>query len=131
MNIRNALSEGHSKEIRDQIVFYVGHDPQRMKELMDCFFDKNIQLNQRSSWPLGIIGRRKPQLLEPYHQQLMDNLDQPLHDAVIRNTVRIYEDIFIPESIEGELCSKSQNGHCNTFFFFKNSREIGRKISRT
>ena len=106
MNIREVLSQGHSKELRDAIIAYVGNNPDRMAELMDCFFDKNLQINQRSSWPLNFIARKSPQLMEPYHQLMMDNLEDPLHDAVIRNTVRIYEDILIPESIEGQLFEK-------------------------
>lgn len=106
MDIREALSQGHNTELRDAIVHYVGYNPDRMAELMDCFFDKNLQLNQRSSWPLNFIARKRPELMEPYHQQMIDNLDTPKHDAVIRNTVRIYEDILIPESIEGQLFEK-------------------------
>lgn len=106
MDIRATLSNGHSKEMRDAIIAYVDKDPQRMASLMDCFFDDNIQINQRSSWPLSFIARKHPQLMQPYHQQMVDNLNNPKHNAVVRNTVRIYEDIEIPESIEGQLFEK-------------------------
>jgi len=106
MDIRATLTRGHTKEIRDQIIRYVGFDSHRMAELMDCFFDKDLRLNQRASWPVGIIGRKYPKLMKPYHRKLMKYLDRPHHDAIIRNTVRIYEDILIPEDIEGELFEK-------------------------
>lgn len=109
MDIREALSRGHDREMRDKIIAYVGKDPKRMKVLMNCFFDKNLRINQRSAWPLGFIARKQPQLMKPYHQKMMSNLDNPHHDAVIRNTVRIYEDIDIPESIEGELFERCYN----------------------
>jgi hypothetical protein len=106
MDIQEALTQGHSTEIRNEIIAYVGSNPTRMKELMDCYFSDNLRLNQRASWPLNFIARKYPEQMEPYHEQMMDAMENPLHNAVLRNTVRIYEDIDIPESIEGRLFEK-------------------------
>ncbi len=104
MNIREALISEHSTIMRDQIVRYVGSNEDRMSQLMDCFFDKSMRINQRAAWPLSIIARKYPMLLHPYHEQIIAYLANPHHDAIIRNTVRIYADIDIPEAIEGQLC---------------------------
>jgi len=105
MNIREELEREHSTASRNRIIDYVD-DENKMKELMDCFFSDDLRICQRASWPLTFIARKSPWLFNPYHERLVANLDKPHHDAVIRNTVRIYEDIAIPESIEGLLFEK-------------------------
>lgn len=106
MDIREVLTAAHSKEIRDAIIHYVGSNPKRMQELMDCYFSDDLRLNQRSSWPVSYIAHKSPELMDPYHQQMMDDLENPKHNAMVRNTVRIYQEITIPESIEGQLFEK-------------------------
>jgi len=105
MNIREELEREHSTASRNRIINYVD-DKKKMKELMDCFFSTDLRICQRASWPITFIARKRPELIQPYHEKLVANLEQPHHDAVIRNTVRIYEDVDIPESIEGPLFEK-------------------------
>ncbi len=106
MNIRAELEREHSTASRNRIIDYVDN-PKKMKALMDCFFCDDLRICQRASWPITFIARKKPTLLDPYHERLIDNLNKPHHDAVIRNTLRIYEDLDIPESIEGPLFEKA------------------------
>ncbi len=74
-----------------------------MQELMDCFFSDDWVLCQKSSWPVTMVADRAPQLLEPYLSQMIDNLDKPQHDAVIRNTVRAWQLMDLPEEYEGKI----------------------------
>ncbi len=74
-----------------------------MQELMDCFFSDDWVLCQKSSWPVTMVADRAPRLLEPYLSQMIDNLDKPQHDAVIRNTVRAWQLMDLPEEYEGKI----------------------------
>ena len=74
-----------------------------MQELMACFFSDDWVLCQKASWPVTMVADRAPELLEPYLSQMIKNLDRPLHDAVIRNTIRAWQIMDIPEEHEGEI----------------------------
>lgn len=106
MELLKILQEKQCADNRNRIVDYVSDNPKHMRELMTYFFDPNLRINQRAAWPLNFIARKHPKLIAPYHKRLIENLDKPHHDAVVRNTLRIYEDLDIPESIEGRLCEK-------------------------
>lgn len=104
--IQDLLDAGHSKELRDEMVDYVGNSATRMKALMHFFFHDEWRYNQRASWAVMHVTIKQPQLAEPYYKRLAENLNEPKHDAVVRNTLRIFQDNDIPESIEGELMDK-------------------------
>lgn len=103
MNIEDALSREHSKKISLEIVNYIMIHPDATDQLMKCFFEKNLRICQRAAWPLGILGQQSPDLLLPYLDQMIKNLNDPPHDAVIRNTVRTWQYMDIPEAYQGEI----------------------------
>ncbi len=105
-DIQDYLDAGHSRVIRDEIINYVGKSAAKMKTLMSFFFHDEWRYNQRAAWPVLHISLKEPQLIKPYLAKLVSNLDKPKHDAVVRNTIRIFEDIHIPESVEGPLMDK-------------------------
>ncbi len=105
-DIKAYLDAGHSKELRNQIVSYVGKSKSKMKQLMHFFFHDEWRYNQRASWAVSHIALRHPSLLDPYLSQMVKDLDTPKHDAVKRNTLRIFEDVDIPENLSGELLDK-------------------------
>lgn len=90
----------------DKFTDYVGNDKKKMKELMTCFFSKDWVLCQKAAWPMLHIALKNEKLIRPYYKKLVANLDTPHHDAVIRNTVRLFQDVDIPEDLEGELYDK-------------------------
>lgn len=105
-HIQALLDKGHSKELRNEIVEYVGNSKRRMKALMFFFFHESIQYNQRSSWSVGMIGVSNYKMVEPHLEDMVKVLDKPKHDAVVRNVLRIFDDMPIPENLEGILCDK-------------------------
>ena len=105
-HIQALLDQGHSKELRNEIVEYVSNSKKRMNALMFFFFHDNLQYNQRSSWSVGKIGIDNHKLVEPHLDDMVKVLDNPKHDAVVRNVLRIFEDLPIPEQLEGYLCDK-------------------------
>ena len=51
--------------------------------------------------------RNHPELIKPYFKQLLDNLDRKdLHVAVIRNTVRLLQDVTIPAKFQGRVMTR-------------------------
>lgn len=103
MYIKEIINSGHSKSIAQSIANYVVLHPDAISELMECFFSDNYRTCQRAAWPVGIIGKTHPEILAPFFGQMIRALDNPRHDAVIRNTVRTFQDIELPEELSGEL----------------------------
>lgn len=99
------LSRDQSKEMRDEIISYVSEDPQRIDDLVEIFLDRNLhwRFNQKAAWPLGILGRKYFHHIEKHAARFIEAMDNPVHIAVLRNIIRIFEDVEIPESIEGQL----------------------------
>ena len=101
--IQKLLDEGHTKTLRDEIIMYVGQSPKRMKELMSFFFHEKWRYNQRSAWAVGEIGVFSPDMIQPYLAKMLEGLDNAKHIAIVRNTIKVYSEIAIPEDLEGEL----------------------------
>ena len=113
MDIRKQLLQAHSKENKDRIVAYIGGNNERFSELMHLFFNGEYRLAQRAAWPMSDVAKKRPELISPYLEQLIDNLESPdLSMAVKRNTVRILQGIEIPEPLWGktlDICFKLLN----------------------
>ena len=107
MDLEKLLAEEHSKRQCDRIVKYIGKDKDRFAVLMRLFFKGEYRITQRASWPLSEIVQLHPGLITPYFRPLLDNLDKKnLHAAVIRNTVRLLQDIGIPEKYHGRVMNR-------------------------
>ena len=106
--IKSMLEEERNKAQRDKIIDYVGNDEDRFHALFEIFSDKTLhwRFNQWAAWPMGYIGRKHPELIIPYVEEMVEMLENPVHDAVPRNILRILEDIDIPEVAEGPLFDK-------------------------
>lgn len=116
MDLHQLLKDEHSKKQTDRIVKYVGQDKERFAQLIKLFFRGEYRITQRAAWPLSYCVRNHPELINPYFKQLLDNLDrQDIHVAVIRNTVRLLQDVTIPKKYQGRVM--------NTCFDFIQSPE--------
>jgi hypothetical protein len=103
MNIEELLIEEHSKAQAIKIAQFVGNDRERFDELMKLFLDGRIRIHQRASMPLCICADKHPHLIIPYLQTMLSNLKNPVHDAVVRNTIRLFQNIELPEDMWGEV----------------------------
>ncbi|MDO9000228.1 MAG: hypothetical protein Q7W45_10720 [Bacteroidota bacterium] len=110
MDIKERLTEEHSRALTIAIVNYIGDDNRKFKILIDIFFNGETRLIQRSAWPLSIIAIEHPKLIAPYLSKLIKILQQPNnHPAVPRNILRIFQEIGIPKKHEGilvDICFK-------------------------
>ncbi|MEE9438044.1 MAG: hypothetical protein V3V14_03520 [Saprospiraceae bacterium] len=78
-------------------------NPDKVKELMACFFSKEIRICQRASWVVSKVVDTSPLIIYPYLEKMVANLSNPMHDAVVRNTFRVLQYIDIPEEFEGRV----------------------------
>ena len=98
MDIKQKLIDEHSKKQTNAIIKYVGSDKKRFKILLDLFLGNDSLVSQRAGWPLSYICIENPNLIKPHLSKLVKNLlRKKLHDAVIRNTLRLLKDIEIPK----------------------------------
>ncbi|HVU96324.1 MAG TPA: hypothetical protein VHE34_13935 [Puia sp.] len=106
MDILESLKQEHSKKQTDRIVAFVGADKKRFARLIELFFKGEYRVTQRAAWPLSYCVRAHPELIEPYFKPLLDNLARKdIHVAVIRNTVRLLQDVAIPKKHQGRVMS--------------------------
>lgn len=101
MNLREELLREHSKKQTMRIVEYIGDDKERFAELINLFLTDVYRVGQRAAWPVSYCGRAYPELITPYIKKMLKNLDNPLHDSVKRNTVRVLQNFHIPKSLQG------------------------------
>jgi hypothetical protein len=106
MDLKKTILAEHSKIQTEKIVRYVGDDPKRFAELITLFFEGEYRITQRAAWPMSYCVIANPELIRPYFKTLILNLEKKgLHDAVIRNTLRLLQDIDIPKAYHGRLMS--------------------------
>ena len=106
MNIREELlkEKNYSKTQALKISAYACSSPKHFDELMGCFLSNEYRLAQRAAWSVSWATQKDPRLIIPYIKDLVDQLPRKeVHNAVIRNSVRVLQQIEIPESLHGEL----------------------------
>jgi len=104
MIIRDEILREHSCENALKIATWACSSKKNFKELMKCYLDKEYRLSQRAAWSVSWAARKKPEMIQPYIKELVAQLQRKdVHNAVIRNSVRILEDLEIPEEFHGEV----------------------------
>jgi hypothetical protein len=88
------------------IVDYIGEDPNLFNELITVFSKGDVRLTQRASWPLTLIAEAHPKLAKKHASFLIQLLDKPLHVAVKRNVLRLFQTVDIPQKELGPLADK-------------------------
>lgn len=110
MNIRDALLEVHSKEQATKISDYVGNDPVRFAELMKYLLGPVYRLSQRAAWPVSYCIERHPELVKPYFNVLIKQLERDdAHVAVKRNVARLFQFVNIPKRYQGRVFDACYN----------------------
>ncbi|MCE7044177.1 hypothetical protein [Dyadobacter sp. CY312] len=98
------------------IAEYASSSDERFRELINCFLSDNGRLAQRAAWSVSWAARKKPDMVQPYIGSLVNQLGRSdVHNAIVRNSLRVLEDIEIPEIYHAQLL--------NTCFDFIQKRE--------
>lgn len=101
--IESILAAGQSRKMANIVIDIILQDESRIDELMHCFFSDHLRTCQHAAWPVGILAEKHPTILLPYLPRMVSNLDNPKHDAVVRNTLRTFQFIEIPEELQSEV----------------------------
>lgn len=107
MNLREALLEEHSKKQTLKIAAYIGASKKRFGELISLLFSDEKVVTPRAAWAVWHSARIRPKLVLPYLTQMLKNLRNPVHDAVMRNTLGLVQDAEWTEEQMGlaaDLC---------------------------
>ena len=101
--LRDEILKEHSKAQTLKIIDFIGTDKQKFDALMQLFLYDEYRVSQRAAWPVSLIIEKHPELAKKYLPKMLDNLKNPVHDAVRRNTVRILYHIDIPEKLHAQV----------------------------
>ncbi len=104
MNIKEEILKEHSKPHALKIAHYACASKKNFKELMKCFMSDEYRLAQRAAWSVSWAAKQDPAMIAPYIGDLVAQLqNKKAHGAVVRNSVRILEQIQIPEKFHGDV----------------------------
>ena len=110
MNIREKLLKEHSKENALRIAAFASSSAYNFNELMTCFLANEYRVAQRAAWSVSLVARTNPALILPHLKVLVNVLSSTnVHDAVIRNSIRILEDMDVPKEFHGEVMNACFN----------------------
>lgn len=113
----------HSKAQTMRLVKWVGHDAERLEILMEIFLNNppsaplpegrgyQYIFTQRSAWAVRYIGEKAPEIMATWLDRLIENLHKkPLHDAIIRNTLNVFEHLDFQDKYDealADICFQS------------------------
>ena len=106
--LEEMLLAEHSKLQTMRIVHWVGADADRLALLFEVFLGDVYRLTQRSAWAVRYVAEKHPELMAPYYPVLLEALRrEPLHDAVKRNVLNVFEALEITPECYDDLAD-----HC-------------------
>ncbi|MEO6542059.1 MAG: hypothetical protein ABIN74_13735 [Ferruginibacter sp.] len=104
MKLKEEILKEHSKAQCTKIVNWIGSDQKRFDALFYLFLNDEYRVVQRAAWPVSNCVMAHPEFIYKHWSKLITNLKKPgLHNAVKRNSIRLMQDIEIPEKYHGEV----------------------------
>lgn len=104
MNLRETILAEHSKVNTQQIVQWVGNDPEKIQKLIDILHTDEYQVVQRAAWVMSDVAEVQPGLMQKYVPELVEKLkDTRVHIAVKRHIYRMLQYLELPEATHGDL----------------------------
>lgn len=91
----------------DNIASNAIKDKKLLKQLIHFFVnneDIKDKIPQRAAWVIGHVAEQNIEILTPYTSIIVAQLNkEKVHNSITRNTVRILQDITIPEELHGDV----------------------------
>ena len=107
MNLEAEILKEHSKRQTIKIGKWIGSDPKRFKQLMALFLRGDYCVSQRSAWVVSYCADHHPALIKTWLPKMVKKMQEPgVHDAVLRNVVRILQYVDIPRPILGRVMAQ-------------------------
>jgi hypothetical protein len=107
MNIEEHLRGNFDKKSNEALDNWIGNSQVRFDAFMPFFLHEESRICQRAAWTFGKVCAERPQLMMKWMPDILEALDQPIHDAIIRNIVRAFQEMDeFPENYEGMVFEK-------------------------
>lgn len=104
MNLRDRILSLHSKTGCQHVVDWIGDSPARFRQMLRFMTGPDALLAQRASWPLSWATLSHPGLARPHIGTFLQLLQRPgLHNALWRNSLRIFQQTEIPPRWQGQV----------------------------
>lgn len=100
MTIEDQLRNYYSKGTCMEVAARASSDKVEMLELINLLAKGEAGVCERAAWALSFIPVKK---LQPHSVFLVSLLDKPLHVAVRRNILRVFQESQLPEELQGAL----------------------------
>lgn len=102
MQMLKLVMSDYSKSHMLHVAEVACSSPAMFKQLVKCFVSTDMELSKRAAWSLGWAAKQCPALVYPHLKDIIAMLDAPgRHPAILRNAVRVLEELEIPEDYEG------------------------------
>ena len=108
MNIRTQLLAAHSRANADVVQRHVEEHPESLPELIACLGSDEVKVAQRASMVVGNFGRSNPDALQPWWEDLVQAVDNPIHNAITRAVIRYFSELEmeLPKKLESRLIDR-------------------------
>lgn len=104
MIIKEELLKEHSLQNTVKIVDFACKSAENFSLLMQCFLCNEYRVAQRAAWAVSMVAFKRPSFIQVYIKDLVAQLSRKdVHNAVIRNSIRILQQIDIPEAHHAEV----------------------------
>jgi hypothetical protein len=103
MDLHAHLLQENSRKNWDQTVAYVLSHPDKFDELVQLTHSSDQRIIMRASQCVGMIVDKEPDWILPYLHELVNLLDTIKVDSFKRNVMRLFQNVPIPEELEGRL----------------------------
>jgi hypothetical protein len=107
MGLKELILQKHSQELTSTVVALIGNNKKRMAELMSLLIANEPEVSRRAAWLASEVAIINPGLVLPYANLISLKLDTQFTDpAIIRNVLRLLQNIRVPRSAHGGLMNK-------------------------
>lgn len=107
MNLREVILKEHSKANTLGITQWIGNKQDRFDQLMELFLEDEYRVVQRAAWVVSQCALRYPSFILPHLDAVLSAMENPVHDAVLRNSLKVLAELEIPEEHLGRAISIS------------------------
>lgn len=97
MNLSSLFSEQTSRRQTDWVVTILSQRPQLLTELFRIIYSYNEPESRRAIWALDLLDEKEPELVEPFINEIIEQLKFNVHDAFKRHSLRILARHTLPE----------------------------------
>lgn len=105
-NFKDTFNRRLSKVELSELVVIISDSQEFFNEMIDVILFGKDQSAFMASWALGYAGIKRPEWFYDRLPEIVDRLENPAHESVIRNTLRVIWKTKIPKNIEGIITQK-------------------------